>query len=108
MAIVPNDLSRDMIERILRDARTPPFAAPQYVASYRQLQQIKIKLAVDRCVEQIPFRLCHKIQEIRFGPGSVVYPTFEVVYMGGKVVEFENVDSFPTDADIARIALECP
>src|SRR4051812_29777578 len=79
--------------------------APQYVASYRQLQQIKTQLAVDRCVEQIPYRLCHKIQEIRFGPDGVLYPTFEVVYMGGKVIEFENVDSFPTDADIARIAL---
>lgn len=103
-----NNLSREMIERIYQDARIPPPPSTQYVASYRQLHQIKIKLAVDRCVEQIPFRLAHKIQEIRFGPEGVLYPTFEVVYMGGKVIEFENVDTFPTDADIARIALECP
>lgn len=83
-------------------------APSQYSIYYRELRKIKIRLAVDRCVAQIPFRLAHRIQEIRFGPDGVIDPHFEVVYMGGKVIEFENVDTFPTDADIARIALDCP
>lgn len=79
-----------------------------YSQSHRELANRKVKLAVEQCVRELPFRLTHKIQEIRFGPDGVIDPRFEVVYMGGKVIEFENVDSFPTDADIARIALECP
>jgi hypothetical protein len=33
---------------------------------------------------------------------------FEVHYRGGKVLQFDNLDEFPTEADIAHICVNCP
>lgn len=77
----------------------------QYV-SVRPLQ-LKIQTAIGRLCDQLPMRLARKIVEVRFGPEGVTDPRFEVVFLGGRVLVFDNVDEFPTDADIARIALEC-
>lgn len=68
----------------------------------------KVRLALDQVSEQLPLRLSRKISEIRFGPDGAPSPQFEVVFAGGKIVTFGNVDTFPTGADIARIAVECP
>jgi hypothetical protein len=69
---------------------------------------VKIESALNRVCTMLPFCLVNKLVEVRFGPTGALDPTFEVVFKGGKIVAFDNLDTFPTDADIACIALECP
>jgi hypothetical protein len=78
--------------KFLRDfpAESQP---PSYTHSAKPTNR-KVQLALDRV--------------IRFGPDGSDDPHFEVIFKSGKVVTFEDVDHFPTDADIARIAVECP
>lgn len=107
--------SYDEIQAVIEEYRKlarlppppPPEPPPKYSRSYRPFAY-KADAAIERVCEQLPFRLAHKIAEIRFGPDGVVDPMFEVVFMGGKVIQFDNLDTFPTEADIARIAVECP
>lgn len=68
----------------------------------------KVKVALERTLAELPFRVVTKLDTIRFGPADVTDPRFEVVFKGDKIVEFDNVDTFPTEADIARICLMCP
>jgi hypothetical protein len=78
---------------------------------------VKIQEAINKAVAQLPFRLALKIDHIKFGPEVVGFNqlTFEheykdlgfvVKYISGKEIKFYDIDEFPTDADIARIALE--
>jgi hypothetical protein len=92
--------------KFLRDfpAESQP---PSYTHSAKPTNR-KVQLALDRAIEQLPIRLANKIHVIRFGPDGSDDPHFEVIFKSGKVVTFEDVDHFPTDADIARIAVECP
>ena len=64
-------------------------------------------------LSQLPMRLAGKITSITFvekldhnhKPTAQV---FAVTYTNNHVLEFGDVDAFPSEADIARIALECP
>jgi hypothetical protein len=98
------------LERMFKHFRERAMLDPRHLAYKYKAHpyETRIRAAMQRACEQLPLRLAHKISEIRFGPDGVTNPRFEVVYMGGKVIEFDDVDNFPSDADIARIALECP
>lgn len=85
---------------------TQPRPRTLYFAEQRPLET-KINAAIAEVCRQLPVRLASRISVIRFGPQGVVDPMFEVEFKGGKVIAFDNVDEFPTDADIARIT-ECP
>lgn len=103
--------SRDkLVQQIMTIARTPGLEARVSRTYAHQVKPLaaRVQGAIDKVCGQLPIRLCSRISSIRFGPDGVIDPTFEVEYMGGKVIQFENVDEFPTEADIARIALECP
>lgn len=96
--------------RVMSQRPAPPPSPPPrltYHASARPLET-KVNAALADVCRQLPVRLASRIKEIRFGPQGVIDPMFEVEFMGGKVISFDNVDEFPTAADVARIALECP
>ncbi len=66
----------------------------------------KARAKLNKLLDQIPMRLAANIRDIDFydrGPAR-----FVITYTNTHTLEFENVDEFPTDTDIARIALECP
>lgn len=73
----------------------------------------KAAAKIARALEQIPMRMAAKILRIAF---VVKYAAgthdqtqvFVVTYANNATLEFGDIDMFPTDADIARIALECP
>lgn len=69
---------------------------------------IKVERAIETCSLLLPMRLATRISMIRFGPQGVIDPMFEVVFMGGHVITFPDIERFPSDDDLARIAIECP
>lgn len=71
-------------------------------------QELKVLSALHHASVMLPMRLASRIAEIRFGPEGAVSPCFEVVFTSGRVSRFDNLDTFPTEEDIARIAVECP
>lgn len=74
----------------------------------------KAQMAMDRLAEQLPMCVAAKISELHLR--STFYPVsntedtwrYVVAFIGGRVIEFPVVADFPTDADVARICLECP
>lgn len=72
--------------------------------------QAKIDQAIHRAIAAIPVRVAVKTLEIRFGPVNVEMSAkrFEVEFTNGHILAFPDIDTFPTDADIARICLEAP
>lgn len=67
--------------------------------------QTKLKRQAQRVIDALPTRLCVMINTIEFYGDPA---QFVVVFASGKRIEFNNIDTFPTDENIARIALECP
>lgn len=71
------------------------------------LARYKAEGALQRLASAIPMRLAAAIADVRLeqddATGHVYY---EVQTQGGTVLTFEDADAFPTDADIARIAIE--
>lgn len=67
----------------------------------------KCHARIDKLVEALPMKLAGRISEIRLEQSGNNY-AFVVIFEGGHELTFENVDEFPTDADLARIALEAP
>lgn len=62
---------------------------------------------IDACCKQLPMRLLHKINSIVLASNTNTNELyFELRYTNGHTVTFSDVDAFPTDADIAMIALE--
>lgn len=74
----------------------------------------KVDDAIARLVRQMPMNVAANITtvSVRFkGPldiATVAGCRFIVAFVGGKTIEFPLDDAFPTDADVARICLECP
>jgi hypothetical protein len=107
--ITENGLAQDPETfRKIMEQRWQTFSPPPSYSQSVKPTNRKFQLALDRAIEQLPIRLANKIHVIRFGPDGSDDPHFEVIFKSGKVVTFEDVDHFPTDADIARIAVECP
>jgi hypothetical protein len=67
---------------------------------------VKIQHAINKAIAELPMRLALEIREIKFGPEESDNPAFVVTYNTGKEIKFFNIDEFPTDMDIGRIALE--
>lgn len=67
----------------------------------------KADAAIRKVNGQIPFAVADKISSLccRYCNRRL---SFEVIYDNNHRIIFDNPDSFPTDADIARIVLECP
>ena len=67
------------------------------------------RTAIDRLISELPLRLLTKVKVVRCGPEGAKVLHFEVVFFqADKTITFDNVDTFPTDADIARICVEAP
>jgi hypothetical protein len=98
---------QDLMRRLQEWNLTKPSPPPTYSQQAKPTTR-KVQLALDRAIVQLPMRLTYKVETIRFGPDGSDDPQFEVVFKGGKVITFDNLDTFPTDADIGRIAVECP
>lgn len=62
-----------------------------------------------RAIELMPMSLAVRLTDIQFYRSRDGAPArFVVRFTDGRNLEFGNVDTFPADADIARIALESP
>lgn len=79
---------------------------PSYIHTSRP-NRLKLDMAFKRLAEGLPFRVASTL-EAKFGPEGNTNPAFEIHYSSGHVIRFENIDTFPTEADIARICLEAP
>lgn len=99
--------SAEKLKRMQFDIETKAGMPSQYSAKIRPRAR-KVQMALDRVADALPMRVAHKIVEVRYGPDGATDPRFEVMFMGGRVLTFDNVDDFPTDANIAQICLECP
>jgi hypothetical protein len=94
-------------------------SAPPVQKSYERtvfgMQPIESKArdAITTVVSKLPMKLAASIASINFEQTEHVngQPTgqhYNVIFVGGKVVKFDNVDTFPLEEDVARIALEAP
>ena len=75
--------------------------------------EFKASEAITTVVRQLPMAIITKIARIDFiqqenNNQHPTNPRFEVRFVNAHTVRFENVDTFPLDEDIGRIALECP
>ena len=88
--------------------------AHQYQARPKPLltmnvRELKLRTQVEACVRVLPTRICVHVVSIEYWnhPPSGV-SRFTVTFDNQKTLDFEDVDNFPSDEHIARIALECP
>lgn len=81
--------------------------SPAYQYQVRPID-VRIRAALEKVCLQLPMRVASRISVIRFGPEGVIDPHYEVEFKGGKVLEFEDIETFPTRANVARIVRECP
>ena len=75
--------------------------------------EFKAQQAITTVVQQLPMRIATSISRILYSHtennnGSPTDPAFVVVFTNAHTIKFHNVDTFPLEEDIARIALECP
>lgn len=90
-----------------------PLAPPLYIEVSLPLRS-RVQVQIQQAISQIPVSVLRKIKTIRFGPEGVDLAalTFEVVFSdrsgNERIIRFANLDTFPTDADIARICFEAP
>jgi hypothetical protein len=74
----------------------------------------KYRAAIERATAQLPMRVAARITAIVLRrttsalKGASNDAAFVVVFDDGRELRFEELDAFPADEDIARIALECP
>lgn len=92
-----------------QQAARPPDRVVMSVAP----QATKAATKISQALEQLPMRLAGQILSINFvekldANFKVTGRVFMVTYTNNRTLEFGDVDSFPSEADIARIALECP
>lgn len=90
------------------------------VVSTRTLHSVdvrkrKMEMAVDKLVAQIPMAMVPKIESIDVRQssdpakrGEVIDTWIEMKFAGGKSLRFDNIDTFPTDADVSRVMIVCP
>jgi hypothetical protein len=70
---------------------------------------VKVQTQIYRAIEQLPLSLAAKITSINFFHAHDDKRQHLVVtYTNGHSFSIEDVDNFPSDEHIARIALECP
>lgn len=67
----------------------------------------KARGKIERMVEVLPIRICAKILSIEFYD-HIVPMRFVITFTNQRTLEFDDVEEFPSDAHVARIALECP
>lgn len=69
----------------------------------------KVKSKTQQALDRLPMNLCAQIDRIEFWENMSAMPMhFTVVFNNGHTVSFDDVDAFPAEEHIARIALECP
>ena len=69
---------------------------PTQVVMQRKLLELSVRL---------PIRLITQIRRITLVDDPL---RVEVEYINGHILAIHDVDAFPSEADISRIALECP
>ena len=71
--------------------------------------ETKVQRKISQAIDQLPMSLCARIATIQFRYAHENHPMrFVVVFTNNHTIEFLDVDGFPADEHIARIALECP
>ena len=65
----------------------------------------KVSQKICRALDQLPMSICAHIDRIEFWQDPM---RFTVVFGNQHKVSFDDVDRFPAEEHIARIALECP
>ena len=68
---------------------------------------LKAEKALVRMTEALPFSVVARITRVGFQHIDR-HLFFTVVFESGQSITFDNVDTFPTEADIGRIVLSCP
>lgn len=62
--------------------------------------------ALEKLVEALPHRVLHQIKHMEFFVSRMAYV---VTFSDGREEEFsDNLEQFPSDADVARVLLVCP
>ena len=70
--------------------------------------ETKVQRKISQLVDQLPMRICSRIR-VTFVYAHEGNPArFVVTFDNQRTLEFQDVDAFPADEHVARIALECP
>jgi hypothetical protein len=99
------------LERMMREVERLPLYRLDPAQQAQQAQHMHDALGL--LVKEIPYKVAAKITSASFATttrtadGQVTTYKFVVIFAGGKRLEFE-AEGFPSDADIARVCLECP
>lgn len=71
--------------------------------------EIKVRRKIAQAIDQLPMSICAQIAHIIFRFGDEHQPMrFDVIFTNQRVLSFTDVNAFPAEEHIARIALECP
>ena len=72
--------------------------------------QHKAGAAIQHFTEAIPYSVAKRLNRVALntepGPGRRLY--YAVTFEGGHEIRFYDVEAFPSDSDLGRVALECP
>lgn len=75
------------------------------------VRDAKIQQQMDRLVALLPMTIASKIVRLDFmepDKAAGYSACFQIMFNNGRMLEFNDIDAFPTDEHIARIALDCP
>jgi len=73
----------------------------------KSLLELRELEARRKLATSLPVRILMRIKEVKLTAPIASAACYEVEFYEGRKLYFDDVDNFPSDADIARIALEC-
>jgi hypothetical protein len=105
---MPKDWSEIMkvLQKTVAMNNTAMHPPPRVIVTGRP-ETLKFQETLRKLAESLPYCIAAKIDEVALmTENNSIY--FLVTFKYGSQLSFADVDSFPTDADIARIALLAP
>ena len=70
---------------------------------------VKLRLKIAQLIDALPMSVCARIPRVEFYPAFQEAPAQFVVHFDNqKQLIFQDIDAFPTEQDLAQIALDCP
>jgi hypothetical protein len=68
---------------------------------------VKAERAISRIADVLPFSIVSKINRVALQRTNNTLH-FTVIFSNDKFIDFYDIENFPNDAQIGRIAMECP
>lgn len=96
-------------QNALQQAYYPQPGSERFPLVTMNVRHMKINQQMDKLTQLLPMSIAAKIIRLDYFEADKTTPAcYVITFVNQRTLEFGEVDTFPTDEHIARIALDCP